>query len=141
MMNILCYCPSTDEGFHDILTGLQETSPDMGLEFHRSLDSFTSRLRQPGRNIAVVLLHIDDKQTLTDLMAVRSLLNELPVVIIPNDQNQEIIKLSHEFKPRVIIHAFWQAKDICAVLQRCIDRYGSGGRGRKGGSNQLEMGP
>ena len=26
-----------------------------------------------------------------------------------------------------IMHAFWQAKDICAVLQRCIGRYGSGG--------------
>ena len=126
-MNVLCYCPSTDERFREILTGLQETSPELGLELHRSLDSFSSRLRQPGRNIAVVLLQINDKQTLTDLMTVRSLLNELPVVIIPNDQDQEIIKLSYEFKPRVIIHAFWPTKDICAVLQRCIGRYGSGG--------------
>ena len=125
-MNIVCYCHSSDEALDDIWAGLQAASPELGLERHQSHDSFAARLRQPGRNIAVVLLYIDNKQTLTDLMAVQPLLNELPIVILLNDQNQEIIKLSHEFKPRVIIYTFWQRQEICAVVQRCIGRYGAG---------------
>jgi len=96
------------------------------MEQHRSLDSFAARLRQPGRNIALVLLYIDNKQTLTDLLAVRSLLEELPVVFFWTIKNQKIIKLSQELKPRVIVYTFWPQKEICAVLQRCVGRCGSG---------------
>ncbi|MHB8910300.1 MAG: hypothetical protein ACYDAA_15615 [Syntrophales bacterium] len=96
----------------------------MDLELHRSLDDFASRLRQHGRNIAVVMLYIADKKTLSELLVVRPWLNDLPVVILLNDQEPEILKFSHELRPRVIIYTCWQMDDICSVLQRCIDRYG-----------------
>ncbi len=70
------------------------------------------------------MLYIADKETCSDLLAVRHLLNDLPVVILLKDQEPDILQFSHELRPRVIIYTCWRAKDICSVLQRCISRYG-----------------
>lgn len=121
-MNVVCYRYPPDKIFRDTWRKMQKTSPDLGLELHRSLESFASRLRQPWRNIAVVMLYIADKKTLSDLRAVRPLLNDLSVVILLKDQEPEILKFSHELRPRVIIYTHWRVKDICSVLQGCISR-------------------
>ena len=122
-MNVVCYGYPIDDIFRTAWEKMQKTSPDLGLELHRSLKSFTARLRQPVRNIAVVMLYLADKETLSDLVAVRPLLNDLPVVILLNDQEPEFLKFSHELRPRVIVYTCWKAEDICAVLQRCISRH------------------
>ncbi len=125
-MNVVCYGHLMDKIFRDTWGKMQKKSPELGLELHRSLNSFASRLRQPGRNIAVVMLYIADKKTLSDLLVVRRLLSDLPVVILLNDQEPEMLKFSHELRPRVIMYTCWKAEDICSVLQRCIDRYCNG---------------
>jgi hypothetical protein len=130
-MNVVCYGHPPDKIFRDTWGKIQKTSPELGLELHRSLDSFASRLRQPGGNIAVVLLYIADKKTLSDLFVVRPLLNGLPVVILLNDQEPEILKFSHELRPRVILYTCWGIKDICSVLQRCVGRYCNWDEARK----------
>jgi hypothetical protein len=121
-MNVVCYGHPPDEMFHNAWEKVRKTSPDWGLELHRSLVSFASRLRQPVGKIAAVLLYIADKRNLSDLLVVRSLLHDLPVVILLNDQEPEILRFSHELRPRVIIYTCWKAEDICTVLQRCINR-------------------
>ncbi|MHB8091888.1 MAG: hypothetical protein ACYDH8_09890 [Syntrophales bacterium] len=126
-MNILCYCYSTDEAFLNIWARMQKTSPELGLELHQSLDSFTARLRQPGGNVAVVLLYIADKKILSDLTVVRPLLNDMPVVILLKDHEQEMLKFSNELRPRVILYTSCKVEDICAVFQRCSGRYGNWG--------------
>ncbi len=137
-MNVICYGHPPDKMFRDTWGRLQKTSPELGLELHRSLDSFVSRLRQPGRNIAVVMLYIADKKALSDLLIVRPLLNDLPVVILLNDQEPEILKFSHELRPRVIIYTCWRVKDICSVLQRCIGRYCNREEARTGAARNSE---
>ncbi len=123
-MDVVCYGHPTDELFRDTWGRLQNACTVLGLELHESLDSFTARLRQPGRNIGVAMLYIADQKTGSDLLAVRHLLNDLPVVILLKDQEPDILQFSHELRPRVIIYTCWTAKDICSVLQRCITRYG-----------------
>ncbi len=121
-MNVVCYGQPQGQAFGDVLARLQKTHPELGLELHRSLDSFASRLRQPGRSIAVVLLYIADREALSDLLGVRRLLNDLPVVILLNDQETDILHRCHELRPRVILYPCWESEEICSVIQRCIDK-------------------
>jgi len=121
-MNVVCYGQPQGQAFGDVLARLQKTHPEFGLELHQSLDSFVSRLRQPGRNIALVLLYIADRMALSDLLGVRRLLNDLPVVILLNGEESDLIQRSHELRPRVILYPCWEPEEICSVIQRCIDK-------------------
>ena len=76
-MDVVCYGQPSDAIFRNTWGKLRKASPALGLELHHSLDSFSSRLRQPGRNIGVAMLYIADQKTCADLLALRHLLNDL----------------------------------------------------------------
>ncbi len=121
-MNIVCYGNPMDKTFHDLWSLMRQTHPELGLELHSSLLSFSARLREPRRNIAVVMLYINDRETMTELLSVRSLLKDLPIVILLKDQEPGILEFAHQLMPRVIVYTWWRIGDICGVLQRCIGR-------------------
>jgi hypothetical protein len=123
-MNIVCYGHPSDKIFYDMWVKIQKTSPELGPELYRSLDSFAARLRQPGRKIAFAMLYITDKETVSGLLVVRPLLQDLPVVILLNDQEPEILQFCHQLRPRIIMYTDWKLKEICSVLERCIGKYG-----------------
>ncbi|MHB8091441.1 MAG: hypothetical protein ACYDH8_07600 [Syntrophales bacterium] len=122
-MDVVGYGHPPDKRFYDTWRKIQKASPELKLKLYRKLDLFVSRLRQPNRKIAAVLLYMADKTTLADLLVLRPVLEDLAVLILLNDQEPEILRFSHTLRPRVIIYPCWRVEDICSVLERCISRY------------------
>ncbi|MHB8772334.1 MAG: hypothetical protein ACYC7J_15175 [Syntrophales bacterium] len=122
-MNVVCYGNPPDELFLDTCRKIQEAYPGLGLEACWSPDLFTARLKRRGRSIAAVVLYIAEQRACAELLAVRPLLCDLPVVILLNDQDRELLKFAHELRPRVIAYTWWRVEDLCSILERCVDKH------------------
>lgn len=122
-MNVVCYGCPLDKTSRMVWENIQKAVPDLGLELYGSPESLISRLRHPSRiNIAVAILYIENPKALSDLLNACSLLHDLPVAIVLTRWDADIVRLSHEFRPRVIMDTGWKTKDFCSVLERCIKR-------------------
>ncbi len=122
-MNVVCYGNPPDELFLDACRKIQEACPGLGLEVCWSPDLFTARLKRRWRGIAAVMLYIAEQRVCAELLAVRPLLCDLPIVILLNDQDPEILRFAHELRPRVISYTWWRSQDIGSVLARYVDKY------------------
>lgn len=122
-MNVVCYGCPLDKTSRIIWENIQKNIPDLGLELHWSCESLLSRLCHPSRsNIVLTVLYIEDQEALFKLLSLRSLLYDLPVAIILTTRDRDVLRLSHEFRPRVIMDTDWMINDVCSVLGRCIEK-------------------
>lgn len=123
-MQVICYVHSLDRGFQDTWAIMEKKlGPRVTFELHQTSEDFKDSIKQPGASIAVVLLYINDKAKLPELLPLQSILIDLPLIILLNDQEPEILKFSHHLRPRVILYSYFGIRKICLVLERFLMRY------------------
>jgi hypothetical protein len=121
-MNIVYYSPVKDKLFYDTWGLLDSVNPQYGLELHRSLGSLDTRLRHPPGGIGVVIIYIDNKKYLDDILKLNGLLSDVPVIVILKDPKAEVIESARLLKPRVILHSCFDVEAIGSVVESVMKR-------------------
>lgn len=123
-MQVICYVHALDGRFQNTWAIIEEKlSPHVTFELHQTIEDFKDSLKQPSLNVAVVLLYLTDKTRLPELLPLRSVLIDLPLIILMNDQEPEVLKFSHHLRPRVILYSYFGIREVCLVLEKFLARY------------------
>ncbi len=125
-MKILYYT-SLNKGAGERLQRIVEPLAEkMDFEIYRSIPGLTLRLTLPKYDVAVAVLLANNKKALLDLLSIRDLLSDIPIILILPDRQYDTVSKGHKLHPRFLSYVDCDFSDVCAVLKKMIAniRYG-----------------
>lgn len=98
-------------GSEDLLvcTGLQELSKE---------------LVRPGHGIRIGVLAMEDGREIIELFGLKSILHDIRLIILLEEESQETVALAHQLKPRYLGPRDQSLDEVKGVLRSMIDRMG-----------------
>ncbi len=91
--------------------------------FHRIKD-LARRLRQPKYNVTFIVLVADTGDDLLEMLSIRRLLSDVPVILILPDRREETIATGHKLYPRFLTYVDGDLEEVGAVFERMLENYG-----------------
>ena len=121
-VNILLFC-TEQKGTGDSIQRIIESMVSEGeIEIFMTLEGLNKRLRQPGRNVSVMVLEASDRKELCDLISIQDLFYDIPIILILPDSSRDTVALGHKLYPRFISYADSEFSDVSLVIRKMIKR-------------------
>ena len=90
--------------------------------FH-SIEDLAQRLREPKENVIIAVLLAGKEDELMEMLAIRDLLFDIPVILILPDRQQETISKGRKLYPRFLTYADGDLSEIAAVLGKMLEKF------------------
>jgi hypothetical protein len=120
-MSILLYTNSNDPAVNDRLLRVIESRVSCNLmELFQSIESLTERVRRLPRKIAVAVLLAQNNAQLSELIALKDFLEDVPIILILPDQDKEIISQATRLFPSFISSLDSDLDLVGEVLERML---------------------
>ena len=87
---------------------------------YRTIDSLSRRLQQVGKDSSVAVLLAANMEDLLDLISIRSLLEDIKIILILPDRAKSTVAMGHILRPRFLSYADSNFKNVAAVLGKMI---------------------
>jgi hypothetical protein len=98
-----------------------ETLPRHPLVYCRSLQILEQRLRRPCHDVEILLIAVGDAIEMRQLIAMRSLLLDLRLVLVLPERDPDIIAWAHKLSPRFLAYADNGFEQVAAVLDKMLN--------------------
>jgi hypothetical protein len=87
-------------------------------EVHQTIQSLVKSLREPveEKNIAVLLPA--DRKDLQDLLSIRHLFRDVPLILLVSDHSKETMAMAHQLRPRFVSGVQGDYGPTIEVLQK-----------------------
>ncbi|MCF8083236.1 MAG: hypothetical protein K9M96_09085 [Deltaproteobacteria bacterium] len=121
-MGVLLFSSTMGKAEYKVRRILRQLGQDV--EGFRSIKRLFMRFEQPRGDIRVIILLIPDHHTLNELIAMRDLIYDLPVVLSLPDSRRETLLKGHKFYPRFIMFTDGDYAGFAEALQNIIHREG-----------------
>ena len=87
---------------------------------YRTIEHLSRRLREVRKDISVAVLLAVDLEDLFDLISIRSLLEDIKIILISPDREKNTVAMGHILHPRFLSNADSDFKDVAAVLEKMV---------------------
>jgi hypothetical protein len=104
--------------FNNMIIGL---APKENIELYSSISELSSRLRRPQCESIIVVLLISDGEDLKRIITVRSLFDNIRIILVLPDSNIATVKIGHSLHPRYLSFTDGSLGDVVSVLARMIE--------------------
>lgn len=109
--------------FNAVSRSLMDTIQGVGIqntqEYHHTLESLVSRLRQPmARFDSLLILCPSNGRELTQLTAIGHLLRDARVIVLLPDGEDKTISDGHMLRPRYVGYSGGDLNDVAAVVRK-----------------------
>jgi hypothetical protein len=101
---------------------LREIGLELGVEIHRSVSSLKDRLCQPLNELVAAIIYVAGEKDLSELMFIKDLLWEVPLIIIVDAQDWQTVVRAHSLRPRFLTGLENDFDEVVAVLKRIFDK-------------------
>ena len=125
-MNLLFYTNVMHEAGERLRGVIETLVPYERIEIHRTIDSLTLRLHQPGDNPAVAVILVGSKEELSGILALRDLLWDARIILILPDREDDTVAGGHALRPRLLTYADGNFVEVAAVLGKMLEHINSG---------------
>lgn len=96
-----------------------EVSSDQ-IERCRSVEEFSSRLRQPLGNLRIAVLQVKSKEELFEIFSIKSLLFGLRIILILPDRDKDTVSDGHKLFPRFVSYSDSDSNEVADVLKNML---------------------
>ena len=120
-MNILFYIPF--EGNEKINRLVSEVSLLARINIFQSIKDFSRRLCRPLHSHSVAVLIVDSKKQFLNIISIRSLLLEIPVILILPTREESTTAMGYTLVPRFLTYADGNLDEVVAVLGKMAEKY------------------
>ena len=117
-MNIIYYCPDTDNIFVKINRIIEIMISVNKFETASSLKIMEDRLLSSLSEDFVIILQVSGVAELKKIIALKELLLDYRIIMILPDDDSETTVLAHTLRPRLITYRDSDFLDVAAVLSR-----------------------
>ncbi len=101
-MRILLYGKEAgNQGFR-LARMINASFQDGKREVHQSFQSLVKSLREPLEEENIAVLLPSDRKDLQDLLSIRRLLRDIPLILLVPDHSKETMAMAHQLRPRFI---------------------------------------
>ena len=122
-MNVFFYLPITSE-IDARIQGAVEMAKSMAkTEVFRSIENLSKRLHKPADGFTIAVLVAGSKKELLDIVSIRHLLSDIPVILVLPDRQDETIAAGHKLYPRFLTYVDSKLTEVGAVLEKMIQKY------------------
>jgi hypothetical protein len=121
-MNLLFYASLNNRNARKVFGIMQLLEKEVSLEFHRNIDLFTQRLRQPAKDIAAVVIFTANMEDIDDMCSICHFFEDIPVILVLPENGQEYIRKGHLLRPRFLTFAESSLQEIGAVLNNMLHK-------------------
>jgi hypothetical protein len=122
-MNVIFYLSAADETQEWIYEVIKRAPAEVATEIFRSIGSLSRRLRRPTENSTVAVLVVGNKQVLANIISIRDLLFEIPIILILPDRAADITATGFSLAPRFLTYADGNKAEVGAVLEKMFANY------------------
>jgi len=121
-MSVL-YFASVVDGIGERLQAAIEASVPVQerIEVYRKVDDLTYRLRQLRSNLTVAVILAANQDELTNLVSIKELIRDLPVIMVLPDREQVTIRKGFGLWPRYVTCVDSDFSDVAAVLNKMLE--------------------
>lgn len=119
-MRVILFTPGVNGPIEELQHSIAELVGSNNLEIFRTITNFTQRLQQPVDNPTVAVLAAATKEDLADILAIRSWLERVKVIVVLPDNETETISQGHKLHPRFLTYADSDFQDVAAVLCKML---------------------
>jgi len=117
-MQLLLYSSGEGENTKRLVAAVHKVIPKGRIEFFKSLDDFSKRLRRPAEPDSVAVLSASSRKELSQMRTLRGLLPEIYVVLVIPDRKKSTIELAHHLLPRFLSQEDSDFAGLKMVLNR-----------------------
>ena len=119
-MTVLLFSSELRKAEHQLRQILQGLG--QGVEVYRSIRRFAKRFERPRGDLSLIILLIPNHEILSELIAMRDQMYDLPIALMLPDSNRKTILIGHQFYPRFITFTDTDYQDLTLTLQNIISR-------------------
>ena len=119
-MGVLLFSKEIKEAAKKLQTVIESLVPKGEIEIYQTIESLSSRFHRPRGNLAILILLAASKKDLIDLLLIRQLFNDIPIILILPDRDKETILQGRKLFPRFISFADGDCLDVDAVLGKMV---------------------
>jgi len=87
------------------------------------ISSLERSLRKSGNDLTLAVLLTTSHEELQELLTLRPLLNDIPLILILPDSNKDTVAKGHILAPRFLTDLQNKFNEIYAVLNKMLDNY------------------
>lgn len=120
MGNVILYIPMEKVFDEQVMGMIKAIESVEQTEIYRTIDNLPARFRQLDNTPSIAVLVAFTRKELSDLLSIRSLLADIPTILVVPDRKEETIAMGHTFYPRFLSFADRGFEDVIAVLRKIL---------------------
>jgi len=124
-VSILFYSGNSGKKGKIVQNIIEDQAWGESVERYRSVQKLAERLRQPRFSVILIVLLISSPKALMDVVMIRDLFADIPIILILPDRKKETIAKGHKLYPRFLSYIDGNFEDVALVLNKKI------GKGRR----------
>jgi hypothetical protein len=117
-MNVVVYVNPTDDSTKKFISVIPTLSVKENVIICSTLDSLTTRLRQPKDDQTVIVLFAASREELAGILSIRDFLLNRKLIIILPDREYDTIAKGYSLHPRFLTFADNDFGDTVAVINK-----------------------
>ncbi len=122
-MNTIFYIPATREAQEWVNAVIKMMPAAASAELYRNIGNLSRRLRRPSEGLTIAVLVASDREDLANIISIRDLLFEIPVILILPDRAADITAAGFSLVPRFLTYADGNKLEVGAVLEKMFANY------------------
>jgi len=129
-VRVVVYSPADCVAGDLLRRALRSVKAVKNMEFQDTIAGFSEALRQAPGEVAVAVVLVAGRRELLELLAVREIFADLPMILVLPDGAEQTIGLGHRLNPRFVSFSHGELShyaDVLAVLVRMLERAEDGG--------------
>ena len=119
-MSVLFYCNKKKAG-REILNVIKMHVPSDKIEAFQTIEHLSGRLFQPRGDLTIIVLMASSSNDLLELLLIRDLFYDIPIIIILPDRKKDTVEKGHKFYPRFISYMDSDFSDLSLVLPNMLN--------------------
>jgi hypothetical protein len=121
--NVLFFIPSKREGYEKIYSLVDKVSLLARTKVFQNTDDLSRNLCQPTDDPTIVALLAHDKKDLLDIVSIRHMLSDVPLILILPDREEGTATMGYALTPRFLTYVDSNMEEVVAVLEKMLETY------------------
>jgi len=91
---------------------------DQKIEIYKTVAELAAKLRSTCHDRMIIILLVSDEKDFRDILAIKSLLDGVRIVLILPNANDEMVAMGHSIHPRFLSYIDGNFQEVAAVLEK-----------------------
>ncbi|MCX5807123.1 MAG: hypothetical protein NT010_13855 [Proteobacteria bacterium] len=115
---VIFYSKKTGKKEIELQKTVANTVKDQKIEICKTVEDLFTKLRFIKRDRMILILLVSDEDDFRDILTIKSLLDDMRILLILPNAGDEIVAMGHSIHPRFLSYIDGNFQEVAAVLEK-----------------------